>query len=239
MVGGFPTCFLVGGRRTGRLYREELEAQLVSQVLFEQARALDGDFDIIPNLSLPREAGEARRKGAGDMSVEQLLAPIHEPDSAEQTRTREASSAGEPANPCHGLRIAADIIERKSEAEFPLMLARLKEHRDRICGDAVIGKDLLDLVQDFVVLMDNLRAVGDGVPAADRGLWRIVSVEARVWEAEGGFALAFELDDDGGDRFCAADAQNHLARYYIEIGVEFGRVGEGNADGHSVGPLVR
>lgn len=182
------------------------------KVLFEQPRPLYRHLDVVPDLRLPREAGKTGRQCLCDMLIEQLLAPVHQPDSphAEQAWPSEPSSACKATYLGHGLGITAGVVEGDLEVEFPLMLTWLEINGNGVGWNILIGKDLLHLIKDLVILVDDLGAVRGRGPSPGSRLGMYV-VDCCIGRSQGGFGFTLKLDDDGADGFWAIDSQYHLA----------------------------
>lgn len=99
----------------------------------------------------------------------QLLGAIHDPDTAQSKEAAAgsiASYAGQAADSCHGLRVAAGIVDGQLELEGELVLAGIEGVRSVGAGGAfvvVVWENLDQLVKDLVVLADE---------AARRPRWR-------------------------------------------------------------------
>ena len=213
--------------RARRLDGQELEAGLVPPVLLEQAGPLHRDLDVVADLGLAGEAGEARGQGLGDVRVQQLLGAVHDAEAADAKEAAgrgEAAGVDDAADAGHCLGVAAGVVEGELELEGEAVLARAEQVGRRDGGGVVVGEDLGDLVQDLVVLVERVAARGAVAGDAQAG------VLGR--DAEGGAGLALELDDDGADMLVAAEREHDLAADDVQVRVELGRVVQHDADRH-------
>lgn len=148
------------------------------------------------------------------MRVEQLFGPCHDREPAEAKQA--PAGPGDPAwsgqAPRPGCRrVAAAVVEGDPEPEGVGVLAG-GEHEWACRGRGVlIGKDLGDLVEDLVILVDDL-SVGGSVSLAGAGVV--------VGHGEGGLGLPLELDDDGADVLVSAHPDNNTALDDVQVRVE-------------------
>jgi len=205
---------------------QELEAELVAPVFSEQARSLDSDLDVIPDLSFPGKPGKARRERPLDVGVHQLLGAVHDANTAQAKQSGARSNAAgssEAADAGHCCGVTAGVVEGDAELEGKAVLARSKNDGCGQHGFVLVRKDLCDLVHNFVVLSQDV-AAGAELPLRD------ASPRAVGRHAEGSLGLALELDDDGADVLIATERNNHVSAHNVEVGVELGLVLERNAD---------